>query len=190
MHNNISTALSECWLQTVQNSLAYIWHIRQRVLLGFRSTFCNFVTKAYCARGLKNMELQVGVKILLKNKEGRYLLLERSPEKYPEVKDRWDIVGGRIDPGKTLLENLKREIKEETGLELVEEPKLVAAQDIMRVAGKHAVRLTYVGVIDGEPSLGVEHIAFAWYTKEELRRLNGLDQYIKELLEGEKLKDF
>lgn len=133
------------------------------------------------------MELQVGVKILLKNREGKYLLLKRSPEKYPEVKDRWDIVGGRIDPGKTLLENLKREIKEETGLELQEKPKLIAAQDIMRIAGRHTVRLTYVGLIDGEPHLGVEHTGYTWYTKEELCQLNGLDQYIKELLAEERL---
>lgn len=75
-------------------------------------------------------ELQVGVKILLKNKEGRYLLLRRSLEKYPTATGRWDIVGGRIEAGKNLTENLKREIKEETGLELIGEPKLIAAQDI------------------------------------------------------------
>ena len=32
------------------------------------------------------MELQVGVKILLQNKEGKFLFLERNLEKYPEVK--------------------------------------------------------------------------------------------------------
>lgn len=40
------------------------------------------------------MELQVGVKVLLKNKEGNYLLLRRSLKKYPGVKGRWDIAGG------------------------------------------------------------------------------------------------
>jgi len=52
------------------------------------------------------MELQVGVKALLRNKEGKYLLIRRSSEKYPEVGAKWDIVGGRINPGETLLENL------------------------------------------------------------------------------------
>lgn len=60
------------------------------------------------------MELQVGVKILLRNNEGKYLLVRRSSEKYPEVGHyQWDIVGGRIDPGFPLLDNLNREIKEE-----------------------------------------------------------------------------
>ncbi|HEA84446.1 MAG TPA: NUDIX hydrolase, partial [Candidatus Wildermuthbacteria bacterium] len=62
------------------------------------------------------MELQVGVKILLQNKDGKYLLVRRSPEKYPEIeaKNSWGIVGGRIIPGSPLFENLKREVKEET----------------------------------------------------------------------------
>ncbi len=65
------------------------------------------------------MELQVGVKALLKNKNGKYLLLRRNPKKYPDVGPKWDIVGGRINPGSLLLENLKREIKEEVGLDYV-----------------------------------------------------------------------
>ena len=59
------------------------------------------------------MELQVGVKVFLKNLQGKYLLVRRSPKKYPEVGALWDIVGGRINPGSPLLENLKREKKEE-----------------------------------------------------------------------------
>jgi len=76
------------------------------------------------------MELQVGVKVLLRNKEGKYLLVRRSSEKYPEVGATWDLVGGRIDAGTLLQENLKREVKEEIGLTLKKEPMIVAAQDI------------------------------------------------------------
>ncbi len=127
--------------------------------------------------------LQVGVKILLQNKEGQYLLLRRSLEKYPDVKGRWDIVGGRINPGKTLMENLEREIKEETGLKLVGIPKLMAAQDIMRKAGHHVVRLTYVGEADGEIKLDTEeNDIYKWFTKEELLALDDVDMYFKELI--------
>ncbi len=127
------------------------------------------------------MELQVGVKALLR-KEGKYLLLRRSPDKYPEAGAIWDIVGGRIDPGSTLIENLKREIKEETNLELDDEPKLIAAQDILRVPGKHVVRLTYTAHIDGKPQLDGDHTEFKWFTGTELKNLENLDSYFKELL--------
>ena len=129
------------------------------------------------------MELQVGVKALLRNKEGKYLLIRRSSEKYPEVGARWDIVGGRINPGETLLENLKREIKEEINLELKSEPKLVAAQDILRIEGRHVVRLTFIGEIEGEPKLDDDHTEFKWFAAEEIKKLENLDIYFKELIE-------
>ncbi|TRZ50288.1 NUDIX domain-containing protein [bacterium] len=131
------------------------------------------------------MELQVGVKALLKNQEGKYLLLRRSSEKYPEVGAKWDIVGGRINPGSSLLENLKREIKEETALDLIEGPKLVAAQDILKIPGRHVVRLTYTAGIDGEPKLDGDHTEYHWFAMDEMKKLavTELDSYFKELLD-------
>lgn len=129
-----------------------------------------------------DITLQVGVKILVQDNEGRYLLLERSLTKYPDIKGRWDIVGGRINPGTELLENLKREVKEETNLELAGEPKLVAAQDILRVPGKHIVRLTYVGKAVGDIIVDKsENDSFKWFTRDELESLDDTDMYLKEL---------
>ena len=34
------------------------------------------------------MELQVGVKVLLKNQEGKYLLIRRSTDRYQEVQHK------------------------------------------------------------------------------------------------------
>ena len=130
------------------------------------------------------MEIQVGVKVLLKNSEGKYLLVRRSPKKYPEVGSVWDIVGGRINPGSPLLENLKREVKEEVNLDLVKAPKLIAAQDILRVAGRHVVRLTYLGEIEGEPKIDEEHSEFGWFSLEEIKKMGEeIDNYFKELLD-------
>ncbi len=129
--------------------------------------------------------LQVGVKILIKNKEGQFLLLRRSLEKYPEAKGRWDIVGGRINPGVTLIENLKREVEEETKLELDGVPKLIAAQDILRNKGRHVVRLTYVGSAKGDIKLDLnENDMCKWYSMAELKKLDDVDIYLKELIDG------
>jgi ADP-ribose pyrophosphatase YjhB (NUDIX family) len=134
-----------------------------------------------------NIILQVGVKVLLRNREGKYLLVHRSSEKYPEVKTgRWDIVGGRINPGVPLIDNLKREIKEETGLALVSEPKLVAAQDILRNPEKHVVRLTYLGEADGTVDLDTsENDSYQWYSGREIATLEDVDGYLHELLQKE-----
>ncbi|MBI3638668.1 NUDIX domain-containing protein [Candidatus Wolfebacteria bacterium] len=131
-----------------------------------------------------NIVLQVGVKILLKNKDGKYLMLRRSLEKYPDINGRWDIPGGRIETGKTLLENLKREVLEETGLELADKPpRLITAQDILRNNNRHVVRLTYIGEADGEVKLDTnENDMYKWYDWEELQKLDDVDVYFKELL--------
>ena len=129
------------------------------------------------------MILQVGVKVFLRNKEGKYLLIKRSPVKYPDVKDPWDIVGGRIDAGSQLLENLKREVKEETELQIISEPILVAAQDIMPNPGKHIVRLTYIADTEGESVLDtVENTEYRWLSLDEIKKQEGLDKYVKEVV--------
>lgn len=130
----------------------------------------------------KTLVLQVGVKVLLRDAKGNYLLLHRSPEKYPGTAGTWDIPGGRINPGTSLLENLKREVKEETGLSVVGEPKLIAAQDILR-GEKHVVRLTYVGEASGEVQLDTEeNDSFEWSSKEEMKENADLDVFLKEVL--------
>lgn len=130
------------------------------------------------------MELQVGVKVLLKDSEGRYLLIRRSGEKYGSTK--WDIPGGRIDPGTPLRENLVREVLEETGLTMTSEPKIIGAQDIFASGDRHVVRITYTGTASGGPTLSDEHTEYRWCPLAELEGLPAeeLDRYVKALLEA------
>ena len=131
---------------------------------------------------MNNINLQVGVKILLQNKEGKYLVMLRSAIKYPEAGAKWEIAGGRISPGTLLIENLKREVREETGLEIIGKVKLLDAQDIIRPA-KHIVRLTYVGHADGEVTISDEHTEYKWLSPEELMKIEPVDPILKEVLE-------
>ena len=136
-----------------------------------------------------DIKLQVGVKIFLKNEEGKYLLVRRSLEKYKGVSGVWDIVGGRIEPGSKLIDNLKREVMEETQLEIISEPILIFAQDIIPNAEKHIVRLTYIGDTFGNPVLDTsENVEYKWLTIEEMMKHDDLDIYIKELLDKGLLK--
>lgn len=131
------------------------------------------------------------------------MLARRNPKKYPEVGPKWDIIGGRINPGSPLLENLKREIREEVGLEYIGEPKLVAAQDILvhrytdstdgadkdreRLIERHVVRLTYIGELDGEPKIDEDHLEARWFTSDEIKNLTAveLDNYFKKLVDDQ-----
>jgi len=81
-----------------------------------------------------------------------------------------------------LLENLKREVTEETGFEIKGEAKLINAQDIFQ-KDKHIVRLTYSGFADGVVKLSDEHSKYKWLTLEEISKLEPMDKYFKEVLE-------
>lgn len=128
--------------------------------------------------------LQVGVKIFLKNKQGFYLLLRRSAEKYPNIKNFWDIPGGRIFPGTPLFENIQREVHEETELVVTGTLKLICAQDIIRGEEKHIVRLTYTGEANGNPVLNEEHIEFRWLTLKSMLEIKELDEFTREVIES------
>lgn len=131
------------------------------------------------------MELQVGVKVLLKNPTGKYLLQRRNKEKYPDAQIGWDVVGGRIIPGLPLLENLKREVKEETGLKLIKVDRVLGVQDILRIKGKHVVRVTYLGKARGKIKQDKEeNTEYKWFTLKELKAFpkKELDMYFYEVL--------
>ena len=134
------------------------------------------------------MTLQVGVKAVLRNQEGQILLLRRSA-KYETAEGTWDIPGGRIEPDTKLLDNLAREVREETGLSVIGEPRLVGAQDIFFTTNageeRHIVRLTYIAGAEGDPVLdGVEHTEHRWVPLEELASVPHLDRYLKELVDA------
>ncbi len=130
------------------------------------------------------MILQVGTKAFLRNKEGKFLLIKRNTEKYKNAKGNWDIVGGRIEPGTKLLENLKREVKEETQLDIISEPKLICAQDIIPNNERHIVRLTYIADVEGTPMLDTsENVEYKWLTFDEIKVQEDLDIYAKEIID-------
>lgn len=138
---------------------------------------------------MEEIKLQVGVKIFLRNKEGKFLIVKRNTEKYKGINGEWDIVGGRIEAGTKLLENLKREVREEIGLGILGEPKLLFAQDIIPNRDIHVVRLSYIGDTEGEPVLDTsENVEYKWLTLPDLKLQENLDVYVKEILELDLIK--
>jgi len=135
------------------------------------------------------MELQVGVKVFLENNQGEFLLLHRNLKKYPAVQGTWDIVGGRINVETPLIENLSREVFEETGLTLTSQPTLIYAQDIFVEDKKHVVRLTYRASTEGVIVLDTsENDSCTWLTIDAMKEKDDLDIYIKDILDQNLLR--
>ncbi len=128
------------------------------------------------------MQLQVGVKALIKNSNGDYLFLLRSKIMNGEKTAHWDIPGGRIEPSEPLLEALQREILEETGLTIQTDFTLVGAQDIFAGTERHVVRLTYTTIADGDATVSDEHNDAKWLPLEDAKKHN-LDPYLTDLLQ-------
>jgi 8-oxo-dGTP diphosphatase len=113
-------------------------------------------------------QLQVGVKAVIEDEAGDILLLQRSKPFHGEDLLKWDIPGGRIDTGEELLVALKREIKEETGLDLAEVLDIFHVQDILWNPKLHVVRITYRVRARGNVKLSDEHVDSRWVKRADL----------------------
>jgi ADP-ribose pyrophosphatase YjhB (NUDIX family) len=112
--------------------------------------------------------LQVGVKAVITDDQHRVLLLKRSEPFHGEDVLKWDIPGGRIDAGEELLDALKREVKEETGLDVTSVSGIFHVQDILFNPKLHVVRVTYAVHASGDVRLSEEHVDHRWAPKDEL----------------------
>jgi 8-oxo-dGTP diphosphatase len=135
------------------------------------------------------MELQVGVKAFINDGKGNYLMLKRSLPYEGENEPRWDIPGGRINPGEPIFEALAREIKEETGLTMQGEPRILYAQDILRIKDKHIVRLTFevntepgTITLDTNDPTGTGHNEYRWMPLSEIKKVFH-DKYLTPVLD-------
>ena len=137
------------------------------------------------------MDLQVGVKALIKNSNGEYLFIRRSTTLATDTSEpSWDIPGGRIESDEYLLEALRREVQEEIGHDVQSAPMLIKAQDIFVTAKDlHVVRLTYMLTEDIEDIiLSDEHEEYVWVHESQLETVNA-EPYLAEALLQLKLDD-
>jgi len=130
------------------------------------------------------MNLQVGVKALIKNSRGEYLFMRRSVILATDTSEpSWDIPGGRIESDEYLPAALKREVQEEIGHEIQSTPQLIAAQDIfVPMKELHVVRLTYMLNEDiDDIALSEEHEEYVWVHESQLETVNA-EPYLAEVL--------
>ncbi len=87
----------------------------------------------------------------------KFLLVSRSPEEenYPSI---WAFPGGKVEVGETVVDALKREIKEETGLEISNEIAFLNSYIF-----KNSVGVTFlVRAINNKVKLSRELTEYKW----------------------------
>lgn len=107
---------------------------------------------------------------IIVNDNNQFLLLKRNPNVEMWQPGKWALVGGSVEEGETPEEAVKREIKEETGLDINKfEEKFVIQRN------PDSVEHIFIGKYDGHPfdvKLNWEHISYDWCFPEELKFLN------------------
>ncbi|MBW8798792.1 MAG: (deoxy)nucleoside triphosphate pyrophosphohydrolase [Streptomyces sp.] len=104
---------------------------------------------------------------------GRLLAARRSAP--PELAGRWELPGGKVEPGETPEHALVRELREELGIE---------AETLMRVPGEWPLRPPYVLQVwtarlrpdSPAPKPLQDHDELRWLTPPEIWHVNWLDQ--------------
>ncbi|AMK16080.1 NUDIX hydrolase [Methanobrevibacter olleyae] len=119
----------------------------------------------------------------LVRKEDKILVLRRHP-KSKNNPHKWELPGGKVDPGEFFDDALVRELKEETNLKVKIEGLFEAVEDRFKNRRTHKFINTIqlimsLEIISGEVQLSDEHDDFKWANKEELKEF-----YEDEMLTG------
>ncbi len=115
----------------------------------------------------------------LVEKDGKYLLLQRSKSARGEM-GYWELPGGGHDFGESPKETLKREVMEETGIE-VEVLKPFSVWDYKRPNVQIIGISLHCRYIAGEIVLSDEHVAYKWLSLEEIKAKKIFPELLAEL---------
>ena len=118
---------------------------------------------------LEDMDTEQVRKAVLINDEDKVLIL-RSSDKNEKHAGEWDLPGGHIHEGEGDIEGLKREVEEETALDITS-PELVLHDG----RKKYYKTREYSGTIE----LSDEHTEYEWVTIEELDSYNIGAKFVK-----------
>jgi len=95
----------------------------------------------------------VGAGAIIVDKQGRLFLARRSAKAKNE-RGLWEFPGGSVEFGETLAETLRREMREEFGVEIAVGELLDVVDHILKEEGQHWISPTFLCTItSGEPHI-------------------------------------
>ncbi|HWL65605.1 MAG TPA: NUDIX hydrolase [Actinomycetota bacterium] len=109
--------------------------------------------------------------------DGALLMVKRGHE---PAKGLWSVPGGRLERGEYMTAAVKREVKEETGLD-IEVGGLVGFLEVL--GDQHYVILDFAARVDGErtPNAGADAAEARWIPLEQIEELECTPRFVETL---------
>ena len=121
-----------------------------------------------------SMNLTICLKILLANQDGEFLVLQR-PSSSIRNPSKWDFPGGKMTLEKPYLLELRREVKEETGLD-IEVERIIGITETLLPLQK-VITLIFRGRASSKDiKLSDEHTTFKWIIPDQMDSLELTDK--------------
>jgi len=119
--------------------------------------------------------IMIGVGAVIEDGAGRILLVKHRPERGGFWQGKWICPGGELAPGETIEEGIKREVKEETQLEIDLVAPLRPFEKIVKSNGKVSLHVIYIDylarVTGGELKVGSDIGEAVWVEKERISQM-------------------
>ena len=114
----------------------------------------------------------VAVGAIIEDNKGRILLVKHKKERGGYWQERWICPGGELEYGEEIKEGIKREVKEETNLEVELMTPLVPFERIVKTNTKttlHVIYIDYVArLLGGELRVDSDVGEASWIEKENI----------------------
>ena len=121
------------------------------------------------------MEITIAVGAVIEDKQGRILLVKHIPQRGGFWQGKWICPGGELEVGESIEEGIKREVREETNLEIRLTTPLAPFDRVVKKGKEirlHVVYIDYLAEIVGgelKPSSDVGEAI--WVGKEKIPQM-------------------
>lgn len=121
----------------------------------------------------------------IQKKNGEFLIVKRAVDDDFQA-NFWEIPGGKLDLGEDIVEGLKREVKEESGLDIT----AVYPLHVYKYMHEDNAEREYLEIqfycrlVDEEQAvtLSNEHAAYEWITFDQIDQFSPMSDEIKDIL--------